>query len=194
MMEAALAEGFEPSGAWELVPASDPISSAEQAFPRPSPRRVRWRLFDIERREDIQLDETPAPDVAALPGRVITINVLLREANRKSLESLINQFFSQPLSWGIDEPTRMSEDTRLAALRFIELLPDELPLPQIAPDGEGGLVLHWERQGHRHILGGIDDWKLHFVLDAGQAHARYFDNVAFTGDRIPEPILHILAQ
>jgi hypothetical protein len=155
---------------------------------------VRWRLVDIERREDLQLDETLAPDVAALPGRVITMNLLLREASRKSLESLIDHFFSQPLSWGIDEPTRMSEDTRLAASRFIELLPDELPLPQIAPDGEGGLALHWERQGHRHILGSVDGWTLHFVLDAGQAHARYFDNVAFSGDRIPELILDILTQ
>jgi hypothetical protein len=195
MTEVALADwGFEPSGAWEVVPASDPISPTEQVLRRPSPRRVWWRLVDIERREDLQLDETLAPDVAALPGRVITINLLLREASRKSLESVIDQFFSQPLSWGIDEPTRMSEDTRLAASRFIELLPDELPLPQIAPDGEGGLVLHWERQGHQHILGGVDGWKLHFVLDAGQAHARYFDNITFTGDRIPQLILDVLAQ
>ena len=191
-MGAALADwGFQASLPWEPDLASDPTLAEERVLQWPPPRTLSL-LSDIERREDVQLEEASSADVAALPGRVITIDLLLREATKKCLVSLLDRFLTQPLSWGVDEPTRISEDTRLAASRFIELLPDEVPLPQIAPDGEGGIIMHWAQQGHRHILGGVDGWQLHFVVGAGLPHARYFDSVTFSRERIPEQILDSL--
>jgi hypothetical protein len=172
VIAAVLADwGFEASSAWEPVPASDATLVEGATFRWSSLPNRFSRRSDIERREDVQIEEASTTDVAALPGRIITTDLLRREANKRHLASLIDYFLHQPLTWGPEETSRISHDTRLAASRFIELLPDEVPLPQIAPDGEGGIVMHWEQQGARHILGDVDGWRLHFVVDAGHGRS-----------------------
>jgi hypothetical protein len=98
------------------------------------------------------------------------------------------------LSWAIREAAQVTWETQLATLRFIDLLPDDVKLPRVAPDGEGGITLHWETEDYRYHLGGVGDWQLHFVFNAGQAHARYVDDVTFNGDEIPDQILQFLKE
>jgi hypothetical protein len=194
-MRAAVADwGFEPSLVWEPVPASEITALPEEQISRWWPRRALSPLKDIERREDLLLEEPRPADVAVLPGRNLTSEFLSREAEERKLKSLIEHFFRNPLSWEMHEPTPVTWDTQLATLRFIDLLPDDVALPRVAPDGEGGITLHWETPDHRYHLGGVDGWRLHFVFDAGQAHARYIDDVSFSGDEIPDQILQLLKE
>jgi hypothetical protein len=193
-MQVAVADwGFAPSEVWEPAPVSEKaVRVAEERISRWWSRRATSPLVEIERREELTLQEPLPVDVAALPGRNLTMELLEREAEKRKLKSLIEHLFHQPLSWGLDEPTKLTWGTQLATLRLIDLLPDDIALPQVAPDGEGGIALHWEMPDHRHHLGGVDGWRLHFVLDAGQAHARYLDDVQFNGDAIPDVVLQSL--
>jgi hypothetical protein len=127
-----------------------------------------------------------------MPGRNLTMELLSRETNKRMLKSLVERLYHEPLSWGIEEPATVPVDTILAALALIELLSDNVVLPQIAPDGEGGLALRWETLDHRFHLLGVDGWHLHFIFNAGRADARYFDDLRFSGDAIPSEIVALL--
>lgn len=195
MMTATVADfGFEPSLVGQPAFASEDIGPVEEQIFRWWPRRKPSFVDRVEYRENLALVDPEVADVAVLPGRNLTAALLLRENSLRKIKSLIESFFYEPFSWGTDEPTAITWETQLASSRFIDLLPDDVVLPRVAPDGEGGVTLHWETQDHRHHLGGVDGWRLHFVFDAGQEHARYVDNIKFDGDEIPGQILQSLKE
>ena len=190
VIEAAIADwGFQPSRAWE------PIVAAEVEDVAPV-EELRWHLPEIcsalleyiERREGIQLEEETRVDVAVMPGSNLTLELLSRETGKRMLRSLVERMYRAPLSWEIEKPAGLVEDTMLAALAFIDLLPDNVSLPRIAPDGEGGLTLRWDTGNDRSHLLGIDSWRLHFVFNAGRHDALYLEDVRFTGQTIPDEI------
>jgi hypothetical protein len=193
IMTATVADfGFEPSLVGQPAFASEDTVPVEEQVFLLWPRRKPSLVGEVEYRENLTLVNPGTADVAVLPGRNLTADLLLRQNNLKKIKSLIETFFREPFSWGTHEPTEITWETQVASSRFIDLLPDDVALPRVAPDGEGGVTLHWETQDHRHHLGGVDGWRLHFVFDAGQEDARYVDNIKFDGDEIPNQILHSL--
>jgi hypothetical protein len=195
MSATAIADpNFQPSPIWQAGLASEDIATFEEPnLARRRPREaVLW--MGIEHRENILLDKLRAFDVAVRPGQSITAAFLAREAQKSKLKSLVEHFCRDYFSWGALETPMVSWETRLAVSRFLELLPEEIACPQIAPDSEGGVTLHWETLDHRHHLGGIDGWRLHFVFCAGQEDARYIDDLKFNDDEIPDEILQLLKE
>lgn len=83
-------------------------------------------------------------------------------------------------------------DTRTAVFSkyVIQQLPDTVPLPKIAPDVEGGLLMVWE--GQRTVLATIEGNKLHLVAEPGTLESRHFDDLELTGLALPADLLREL--
>jgi hypothetical protein len=194
MMTAVADFNFEPSLVGQPALASADTAPVEEEVFAWWQRRKPPLVGEVELRGDITLSDPGYEDVAVLPGRNLTADVLSRQDSIKKMKSLLEILFHQPLLWGMDAFVEITWETQAASSRFIDLLPEDVAIPRVAPDGEGGLSLYWETQDHRHHLGGVDGWTLHFVFDAGQGNARYLDNVLFDGDEIPDQIVQGLRQ
>ena len=86
--------------------------------------------------------------------------------------------------WSDDQPEKITSETSLAEISFLNQLPQEIELPKIAPDGEGNLVLVWGT-GNSSILLTIEDSQIHMVRGATTPQAEYYDSLPFSGN-IPE--------
>jgi hypothetical protein len=120
-----------------------------------------------------------------------TIDLLKLKEDKQQLMSLINSLSVENTSWSNNQPEKITTDTFRAVVSFLKLLPYNVALPKISPDGEGSLVMLWE--GTSPTLLTIDGWQFHLVLGATTPTAEYKDNVPF-GEEIPEEILRSLPR
>lgn len=95
------------------------------------------------------------------------------------------------LEWGGAAATLNAESADTAR-KFFRALPNDRELPQIAPDGEGGLLLVWEPPIGNCIVTVQND-RLHLVTNPGTPAVGYVDDEPFRG-RIPVSILHLLPK
>lgn len=119
------------------------------------------------------------------------LDLLKLKKDKQQLMSLINSLSVENTPWSNDQPEKITTDTFRAVVSFLKLLPYNVAIPKISPDGEGSLVMLWE--GTSPTLLTIDGWKFHLVLGAITPTAEYKDNVPF-GEEIPEEILRSLPR
>jgi hypothetical protein len=135
---------------------------------------------------------TFCPAAAAITGERLPTAAADRLTTLKDLVRLIMRFLAEGYST-FGEASKISNVTARSAATFLALLPDEIPLPRIAPDGEEGLILAWEA-GDRTVLLTIDGTMLHGVSLPAQGPNQYVDRIPFAGDEIPEAIARIMPQ
>jgi hypothetical protein len=130
-----------------------------------------------------------APTTAVVPGEAATREVLGHEEKRQAMIALVRRFADFGLSWRAGEPAKITPTTQHVSEAFLRALPSGKALPQISPDGEGGLMMVWERSGGPFILT-IDDLRLHGVMAAGTPQAEYMDDLPLDSAQvIPDQVL-----
>lgn len=114
-----------------------------------------------------------------------------RATIRARLKSLINDFYINGYLSCASDPVKVDRQTSEASRLFLDLLPADKNLPTVIPDGEGGLVMHWDRLQNPALLV-VDGWRLHGVAFAGTDHAEYLAPVTLMPSHIPSSILAII--
>lgn len=123
---------------------------------------------------------------AVLPGDALTEEVLADYREKQKFILLIDMFTRR--DYFDRDDARISVTTAEASKAFFTMLIKKITkLPKIAPDGEGGLLSVWEKEGHTAMLV-IDGWNLHLVTKAMTPNASYFDDIKFNEDEIPTEI------
>lgn len=162
-------------------------------------KRRRWRLkvspilgslLPLENIDPV--DKKVESDHAVIPGQAISKTLMERERTLRSLTNMISQFADEGFSWPTGEPVRVSPITAEAAYRLLELLPDKIALPKVAPDEDGDLVFAWETDGRTDLLV-VDGWQLHAVANAGTRQAQYYDDIDFGGKVLPVAVIQALS-
>lgn len=131
---------------------------------------------------------TTSNSVGVLPGELATVEALQHKRDRDALIKLVSQLSAYGLSWAIGEGVPISPSTELTAQQFLNALPSSKALPKIAPDGEEGLMMVWERGGDP-LLVTVEDLRLHAVIGATTQHAEYWPNIQFDRPEIPQTLL-----
>jgi hypothetical protein len=144
--------------------------------------------FDIAHRESLRLTEFPAADLSVLPGEAASSEALSRDKDREVLLELVRRFSVEGLSWVSGSTVKISTTTSAAATAFLQALNTARVLPKISPDGEGGLLLVWERV-ENPVLVVVEGWRLHLVTAAATPRATYSDDLPFDGEQIPKVVL-----
>ncbi len=89
----------------------------------------------------------------------------------------------------MDDGVLVSDETARAAQSFLDALPADRELPKVAPDGEGGLYMAWERIGEATVVIGVIGLLLYAVVGPGTPRSRHIPETAFDGTSIPMEIL-----
>ena len=131
-------------------------------------------------------------DVSAWPGRIVSKEELAFNRTRERLRALVQKLAINGM-WGEADPSgRVSPDSAKAFVRLLDCLPRGSRLPQIAPDGEGALIAHWQKSDQSTLLI-IDGWELSVVSAPATPHARYHEAISFDGESMPDVLLASLA-
>ncbi|CAN7779864.1 hypothetical protein LJR084_008129 [Variovorax sp. LjRoot84] len=180
---------FEANGAtWSDF---EGIGIAEPDAFRSIHRRVRrGRHRDQFAASTFVIQEQEVEDIAVSPGEPATMEILDNQSQRARLARLVEQMYLDGSAQNAESPY-ISRTSRLAAKLLIDALPRDTTLPKLAPDGEGGIILAWATE-QRKMFVTVDDARLHCVDNAGSPDAVYFDDLAFDGYLMPQPILDAL--
>jgi hypothetical protein len=144
------------------------------------------RARDIETREGVAITAELRAEASSSAGTVTPASSERSQA-RDRLISLIGQMQREGYSCVEERTSRISQDSAESAKALFELLLPSHRVPQIAPDGEGGLLAVWEDADSPTVLV-IDNWRLHLVVAAATPNAKYFDDVPFDGERVPDVV------
>ena len=172
---------------------SDRAQLPEQDAVAQSPpwRFATERIIEFLSSENLEPTENTEREIAVIPGHAVSPALIERERKVRVLKNLIYRFaqdgFPQPTGGAIFIPM----DTAEAANHLLDLLPEQLPLPKVGPEEEGGLVMAWEANNGTHLLI-LDGWRYHLVENAGTPHARYIDNREFKYRSLPESLRQVL--
>ena len=109
-----------------------------------------------------------------------------------ALKRLVAKLEKEPLSWGPQEGERLTAQTSRNAQRFLDLLPSDRKLPKVAPDGDGGLYMAWEKHGEPTVVVGVGDDRLFAVVNPGTPESLHISETAFDGVSIPPEILSVI--
>lgn len=123
-------------------------------------------------------------DIGVLPGERATPDVFANDDQRQLLVSVIQK---------LERHAAVSNASHEAAIVLIDALPRTAPLPKVAPDGDGGLLLAWTLASGARTLVTIDGWTIHCVSHAGTEMAEYSDDLAFHGT-IPTEVQEAIAE
>jgi hypothetical protein len=115
------------------------------------------------------------------------------ERERAAILSVIKRLAKQSINWSQSEAAPIDGISAETALAFIHQLPVDRGFPKIAPDGEGGIALVWDRPGER-VLITCDRATLALVQDPGGPNSYHFSPIRFDGETIPPIILQYLPQ
>ncbi len=129
-------------------------------------------------------DHAPIFDIGVMPGERATPDALANYRQRELLASVVQKF---------EKHAVVSSVSHEAAITFFDALPRSAPLPKVAPDGDGGLLLAWTLKSGARTLVTIDGWTLHCVSRTGTEMAEYSDDLAFDGT-IPAVIQEAIAE
>jgi hypothetical protein len=117
----------------------------------------------------------------------VNLLTLERERTRKKLMQLIKRFEAEGVSFGLDEEVTCDAASAEAASAFLRALPAEYPLPKIAPDGEGGVILAWE-SAQRELVMCVCGWALYPIINPS-SKPEHLSSLNFDGEKIPDQIL-----
>lgn len=163
----------------------------------------RSRISSLDNTQD-QIEETPStlnlPDeqnfpaeTVGNPGAALTSETIRRQADAAVLCHLIARLVQEGISWSAEDAVKISMGTAESALMFFQHLPASATLPKISPDGEGGLMAVWEKDG-RSTLVIIDNFNIHLATGATTPDAQYFPELVFDGEQIPDVVLKAITR
>ncbi|MGI4778026.1 MAG: hypothetical protein ACRYGA_07885 [Janthinobacterium lividum] len=124
-------------------------------------------------------------DPSALPGEAVTKAVLDDIFARQRLCALVKAISLDVEYFGASGGFALQ--TRASALSLLNALPRGSRLPQISPDGSGGLLLLWDALNPLVVT--VEGIKLHFVEKAGSPMAVYHDDIDFSEHKVPDNLL-----
>jgi hypothetical protein len=143
---------------------------------------------EIEQREQISFAVALPADTSVLPGVALNPINLRRQRNLELLEGLIWQFALFGMSWGSGPWARVSLDARDAGISFIRGLGSRARLPKVTPDGEGNLLLVWEKvEGPLMVV--VDGPRVHMVKRAATPQSEHIADLPFINGRVPAEVL-----
>jgi hypothetical protein len=143
-----------------------------------------WVSYEREVSPKYRIPRSLVFDVGVMPGERATPDVFANDGQRQLLASVIRKF---------ERHAAVTSVSHEAAITFIDALPRGAPLPKVAPDGDGGLLLAWTLGSGGRTLVTIDGWTIHCVSRAGTEMATYWDDLAFDGT-IPAEIQQAIAK
>lgn len=168
------------------VPAIQaPSENRKRSWVRPSSPSIRIDLAS-DRFESVSADVKA--DVAVLHSVEADNRQSEFQLEKLKLFAVLGRFHDEGYSTARDRESKISKQSLEAAVKFIQLLPPNVVLPQVLPDGEEGVILAWSSPQKKTFLT-IDNWWLHGVTNPGSPDAIYFDDVEFRGNRVPLEIL-----
>jgi hypothetical protein len=132
-------------------------------------------------------------DSSALPGEAIVATTLRFDHERDNLIRLAARFATEGFSWGGREDVRITKDTARAFGALIARLPVGSSLPRIAPDGEGGLLLHWN-VASQEVLAVLDNWTFHIIEAPTTPRAHYYDPITLDAGAAPPELLRAISE
>lgn len=168
----------EPTGYQVLVPSNWPAD----------PMGTVWTSVNLEPIRGAQFGVNV--DATVYPGYAVDANTLAKERERQGLLRLIDRFQREGFSW-VGRDTKIDEAASRAAKALLNMLPIDVALPRVAPDGEGGVLLYWDANAG-NLLIVADGSKLHIVERPGMPEAHYKDDVPFDGEVIPPDVISSL--
>jgi hypothetical protein len=131
-------------------------------------------------------------DPTALPGEVISPALFRFERQSEALVHLAGRFLTEGFTSSSSGTPTITSDTAKAFRALLSHLPAGSSLPRIAPDGEGGLLLHWDNAS-QEVLAVLDNWTLHIVEAPTTLHARYHDPIAVEEGAPPKDLLKAIS-
>ena len=113
---------------------------------------------------------------------------------RSALKELITGLTKEPFSWSPVDGELVRPETSRTAQRFLEVLPPDRELPRVAPDGDGGLYMAWEKLGQTTVVVGIVDNAVYGVVAQGTPKSRHIPEEEFDGENVPPEILSVIPK
>jgi hypothetical protein len=135
----------------------------------------------------------PDAEIVGNPGAALTPETMRRQADAAALIHLIGYLAQDGISWSADDAVKISTGTAKSALMFFQHLPTTSVLPKISPDGEGGLMAVWEKDGGPTLVI-IDNFNIHLATGATTPEAQYFPEFVFDGEQIPDVVLKAITR
>jgi hypothetical protein len=113
---------------------------------------------------------------------------------RSALKELITGLTKEPFSWSPDDGELVRLDSSRTAQRFLDVLPPDRELPRVAPDGDGGLYMAWEKPDQPTVVVGIVDNAVYGVVAPGTPQSRHIPEEEFDGENVPPEILSAIPK
>jgi hypothetical protein len=152
------------------------FSGSAWAFPSSEGAPKKWRA-----------PQSSGLDLALVPGELATAEVIENEQNRKRLIDALNLFCLYGFSMHSENNAIISEASKDRSVALLNALPRRSPLPKVAPDGDRGVVMVWDRNGGQLLLT-VDEQHLHCVVNAGTSGAIYYDDLDYDGVTLPQQV------
>jgi hypothetical protein len=154
---------------------------------------TREQIEEAVRPLDIPCEPSIPAEIVGNPGAPLTPETMRRQADAAALIHLIGQLVQDGISWSADDAVTISTGTAESALMFFQHLPTTSLLPKISPDGEGGLMAVWEKNGGTTLVI-IDNFNIHLATGATTPDAKYFPELVFDGEQIPDVVLKAITR
>lgn len=153
-----------------------------------------WYQRGIERnrtREGLRVYSPETSDEGAFPGEPVSRERI--SYTKQFVESvlLIDAMVRQGVALNSDNRGTITPTTARATFLFLVLLRNTAPLPKMSVDGEGGLMLIWDKPDGITLLT-VDGWCLHLVQRATTPTAEYSAPLEFNGKEIPREVLRAI--
>lgn len=142
---------------------------------------------------DPQREPSLPAEIVGDPGAALTTETMRRQADGAFLIQLIGQLARDGISWSAEDAVKISTGTAESALMFFQRLPTTVTVPKISPDGEGGLMAVWEKDSGTTLVI-IDNYNIHLATGATTPDAKYFPELVFDGEQIPDVVLKAITR
>ena len=190
-MEYSEASTSDDSRFTESMPADWSTQSMRAGYAR-WPHRPRLVVTNVRNIASIdgRPTENQTADVAVLPGEEASTAAISRAKARVAIVELIQRFAAFGFSTSPDHVLTVSHGSAKTATAFLHCLPVDLPLPKIAPDGDGGTLFVWDGEP-TPVLVALDEWRMYVVRAPNTAQSEHFE-ASFDGESVPRSVLDAL--
>jgi len=138
----------------------------------------------------------PVPSLGAFVGdlfseSIVSPAVLEFDRERNRLLSVLHEIWHQAQTTDFDGHGNLSRLTWNTAVAFVKRFDLTIPLPKVAPDGDGSILFKWSI-GTRDIVGVIDGITVGFIVGAGDPGATYIAPKSLDDAALPQIVWPLL--